>query len=437
MAGIDIKKTMPVDDEITWLEKRLAALKGSEKIGSGGGAVELPVQPKPVYETMGASQNEPVTDGEMPDAQETLSEVQQGSTGSFDHSDTLDYYKQQVDAMENNKPGAYSSAYTDQLQAMYDSIINRQGFTYDINADPFYQMYADKYTVNGQRAMQDAMAQASALTGGYGNSFGQMVGQQAYGEYMRGLTDKAIDLEGRAYGRYQDEGNDMLARYKMMLDAENQDYGRYQDALDRYWQEKQYAQGLYDDQWAREYGVYTDDRNYETQKDQIMYEREQQARDNAYATAMQILQTGQMPSAALLAAAGISPEDAQLLANAYKPKSSGNNPPPKKEDKDAKYWQNKYWQEKTKDVMDRTEWENTREKVDPFYAAQKNAASNNPLLMNKQIPQSTSEYNRYLESALENAVRNGSMSASTARQLAYQYAAEENGKSPLQKRKNK
>lgn len=428
MAGIDIKKTMPVDDEITWLEKRLAALKGSEQIGSGG-AVELPVQPKPVYETMGGSQNAPVTDGEMPDAQETLEQMQQGSTGSFDHSDTLDYYKQQVDAMENNKPGAYSSAYTDQLQAMYDSIMNRQGFTYDINADPFYQMYADKYTVNGQRAMQDAMAQASALTGGYGNSFGQMVGQQAYGEYMRGLTDKAIDLEGRAYGRYQDEGNDMLARYKMMLDAENQDYGRYQDALDRYWQEKQYAQGLYDDQWAREYGVYTDDRNYETQKDQIMYEREQQARDNAYATAMQILQTGQMPSAALLAAAGISPEDAQLLMNAYKPKSSGSSNPEKKEENKTRndvdmvnYWMNNA-NASLKDMMSRTQWENTREQVDPFYAAQKNAAANNPLLMNKQTQQSTKDYNSYLEKALEDAVRSGKMSASKARQLAYQYTS--------------
>ena len=74
---------------------------------------------------------------------------------------------------EANRPGDYVSQYQDQLDALYNQIVGRGEFSYDPSADPLYEMYKDRYTVGGQQAMQDTMANAAALSGGYGNSYGR------------------------------------------------------------------------------------------------------------------------------------------------------------------------------------------------------------------------------------------------------------------------
>ena len=42
----------------------------------------------------------------------------------------------------------------------------------------------------GKQAMQDTMGQAAALTGGYGSTYGQAVGQQQYDAYLQNLNDE-------------------------------------------------------------------------------------------------------------------------------------------------------------------------------------------------------------------------------------------------------
>ena len=73
----------------------------------------------------------------------------------------------------------YQSQYRDQIQGLYDQIANRKDFTYDVNADAMYQQLKDQYVQGGRMAMMDTMGQAQAMTGGYGNSYAQGVGQQA------------------------------------------------------------------------------------------------------------------------------------------------------------------------------------------------------------------------------------------------------------------
>ena len=79
------------------------------------------------------------------------------------------------------------------------------GFTYDFLNDPMYQQYRSQYMESANRAMKDAMGQAAALTGGYGSSYAQRVGQQAYDRTMQGLNDVIPDLYKVAYQRYQDD----------------------------------------------------------------------------------------------------------------------------------------------------------------------------------------------------------------------------------------
>lgn len=116
----------------------------------------------------------------------------------------------------NNNRTLYGGNYDADLNALYGQIANRPKFSYDVDGDALYQQYKDRYMQNARMAMQDTMGQAAALTGGYGSSYGQAVGQQAYDRQMLGLTDKIPELQQNAYNMYLNEGNELNNRFGML-----------------------------------------------------------------------------------------------------------------------------------------------------------------------------------------------------------------------------
>ena len=174
-------------------------------------------------------------------------------------SDELTALKDQLAGIEAAKPGAYESKYQEQIDALLDKILNRESFSYDFNADPLYQQYKDRYTQQGNLAMQDTMAQAAALTGGYGNSYAQTVGQQTYQGYMQGLNDVIPELRNQAYQMYQDEGDRMTQNLGLMQDAEAINYGQYRDTVSDYWTELNYFYNKFDDMTDFEFQKYASD----------------------------------------------------------------------------------------------------------------------------------------------------------------------------------
>ena len=129
----------------------------------------------------------------------------------------------------------YTSQYQPQIDSLRDSIVNREGFKYDVNADAMYQQLRDQYQQQGRMAMMDTIGQTTALTGGYGNSYAQNAGQQAYHGYLMNLNSQIPDLYNMALNRYAQEGDDMARNYSLLLNQEAQDYGRWQDQYDQ-WQ---------------------------------------------------------------------------------------------------------------------------------------------------------------------------------------------------------
>lgn len=105
--------------------------------------------------------------------------------------------------------------YADQLNALYDQIVNRKPFQYELNGDLLYRQMADQYTQLGQQAMRDTMGQAAALTGGYGNSYAEMVGQQANQQYLSALNAQIPSLYEQALNAYIAEGDQLLQRYQL------------------------------------------------------------------------------------------------------------------------------------------------------------------------------------------------------------------------------
>ena len=157
-----------------------------------------------------------------------------------------------------NKPGNYESQWQEQINSYFDQIQNRQPFQYNYNEDPLYELYRNNYIRGGQLAMMDTMGQAATLTGGYGNSYAQSVGQQAYNDYMAGLSNVIPELYQQAYGRYADEGENLIQRYGLLIDRENSDYASYLDRLNAWQAERDYLTGRYDTERSWDYGQYVD-----------------------------------------------------------------------------------------------------------------------------------------------------------------------------------
>lgn len=215
--------------------------------------------------------------------------------GSFDYSDYVesDSVKQAKDNLNSlQKPGAYQSQWQQSLNDAINKIQNREKFSYDLNGDALYQQYKDQYVLGGQMAMQDTIGQASALTGGYGNSYAQGVGQQAYQGYLQKLNDKVPELYQLALDQYNREGDDLYSQYALMADRENTDYGRYRDTMsdyntergyltDQYNAERDYDYSKYSDDRNFNYGVFSDDRNlqYQVDRDAVADSQWQQTYD--------------------------------------------------------------------------------------------------------------------------------------------------------------
>lgn len=155
---------------------------------------------------------------------------------------------------EAAKPNDYSSPYAADIEAALDSWKNRKDFSYDFNTDPMYQQYRDQYMLGGQQAMRDTMGQAAALTGGYGNSYAQMVGQQAYDNYLSRLNEIIPTLRGQAYDMYNAEGDRLAQALSTYLALDDTAYGRHRDEVgdelarqqeeyQRYMDELAYMQG--------------------------------------------------------------------------------------------------------------------------------------------------------------------------------------------------
>lgn len=108
-----------------------------------------------------------------------------------------------------------NSPYVQQLNTLYDQIVNRKPFKYDVNGDLLYRQMADQAMKNGALAARNAMGQAAALTGGYGNSYAEQVAAQAYQQNMAALNDNIPELYQQALNAYLAEGDQLLQQYEL------------------------------------------------------------------------------------------------------------------------------------------------------------------------------------------------------------------------------
>ena len=146
--------------------------------------------------------------------------------------------------------------YTSQYQ-------NRDKFSYDFNTDALYQQYKDKYIKQAKMASADVMGQASAMTGGYGSSYAQTVGNQAYQSSLDQLNDVIPELYQLAYDKYNQEGQDLLNNISLLRGERDFAYGQYNDEYTKLANDRDYWSNMYNNLYNRDYTQYSSDRTFE------------------------------------------------------------------------------------------------------------------------------------------------------------------------------
>ncbi len=159
---------------------------------------------------------------------------------TYKKSDEVKNAEKKLSKWEKNAPKDYESKYSAEIDGILNDILNREKFSYNLNADPLYEQYRELYTQNGKKAMMDTVGEASALTGGYSNSYAVTAGNQAYHEYLNNLNDVALDLRDRAYEQYGDEGDKLFEDVKLLRSLDGDDYDKYLNKLERYYKDGEY-----------------------------------------------------------------------------------------------------------------------------------------------------------------------------------------------------
>ena len=300
---------------------------------------------------------------------------------AYTPSDSVSQAQMKMQQVLAGKPNGYTSKYGAAMDSLLAEIQNPQQFKYSFNNDPLFQYYSDLYQQQGRQASMDTMGQAAALTGGYGNSYAQAAGQQAYQQYLLGLYDKMPEFRDAAFQQYQAEQADRYNRLGALQTADESDYGRYRDEFGDWERERDYYTQAEESAYNRDYDQWVRNRDYWTQQAQmenadywtatefnekvrqfeatseldwakLVQNQEQfeadmteQQRQYNQSVAMDyvkaILAMGGMPSNELLVAAGLSQADAQkMVVQQAAPVETGggggsnNKPKPGKEEEE-------------------------------------------------------------------------------------------------------
>lgn len=215
----------------------------------------------------------------------------------------------------------YENAFAQQQKDLLDRILNREDFAWSKETDPQWSSYKKSYLREGDRATANALAKASAASGGRPSSYAVNAATQAGDYYATKLNDMIPTLYQQAYERYLDEYNMKLKDLNAVNQQEQLDYAKYLDRLGQFNTDRGFAYQNYADDYDRLRSQLADVQG----QDQIDYaryldevSRQQTAQDSIRGQVDAILAAGSSPSANLVSESGYSSEYVKALEDAYR-----------------------------------------------------------------------------------------------------------------------
>lgn len=215
----------------------------------------------------------------------------------------------------------YENTFAQQQKDLLDRILNREDFSWSKETDPQWSSYKKSYLREGDRATANALAKASAASGGRPSSYAVNAATQAGDYYATKLNDMIPTLYQQAYERYLDEYNMKLKDLNTVNQQEQLDYAKYLDRLGQFNTDRGFAYQNYADDYDRLRSQLADVQG----QDQIDYaryldeaSRQQTAQDSIRSQVDAILAAGGSPSANLVSESGYSSEYVKALEDAYR-----------------------------------------------------------------------------------------------------------------------
>ena len=158
--------------------------------------------------------------------------------------------RSELERFEQTKPADYQSKYQGQIDNVMGKLDDLGDFDYDPAADTAYKQYKNEYTQKAKLANQNAQANASAMTGGYGSSYGTQAGQKAYAATMSDLDNVLDGLTSQNRSEYNTKKSGLEQQLSGLQEAEQNDYSKYQNDLSNWYTNLNYRQNEYNNAYA-------------------------------------------------------------------------------------------------------------------------------------------------------------------------------------------
>lgn len=219
----------------------------------------------------------------------------------------------------------YENRFQQKQQELLDAVLNREPFSWSKETDPQYSSYKKTYLREGERATANALAQASAASGGRASSYAVNAASQAGDYYATKLSDVIPTLYQQAYERYLKDYQMKLSDLEAVNNQEQLDYAKYLDQLGQFNTDRNFDYNNFLGEYSRlqdylgnlqgqdntEYNRYLDVLNQ-------IKEKQQQDQELSRSQIDAMLQAGASPSAGLVGRSGYDNEYVKALENYYR-----------------------------------------------------------------------------------------------------------------------
>lgn len=156
---------------------------------------------------------------------------------------------QKLASAQNNVPkGTYQGTYAQGITDAVNQYLAKNTFNYNPSQDAYYQQYKDVYTQGAQKAQADSTAQAKVLSGGFNNSYADIVGSEVGNEFAASVSDNYGNYKDFAYDRYQGDKNNLLQQINLLEQLDSAEYQKDRDTMSDYFSFLNYYNSKYDTQ---------------------------------------------------------------------------------------------------------------------------------------------------------------------------------------------
>ncbi len=142
----------------------------------------------------------------------------------------------------------YSSTYGNTIKDKVNELLNKEKFSYNPENDQLYSSYKKQYTREGQRATEDAIGQAAAMSGGVPSTYAATAGAQAGNYYASQMADKIPELYQLAYNQYMNDIENTRANINVLNALDEAEYNKHLTELDQYNADRNFGYGQYLDE---------------------------------------------------------------------------------------------------------------------------------------------------------------------------------------------